>query len=65
MLSHVYRTVYLYCWCKSRPLSIVYTVQSTLSTAKLIIEFTKRLPGFASLHQQDQVTLLKVRVILC
>jgi hypothetical protein len=40
------------------------SLQSTLATAKLIIEFTKRLPGFLSLHQQDQVTLLKVISLL-
>ena len=33
--------------------------QTTLATVKLIIEFSKRLPGFQSLCQKDQLSILK------
>ena len=39
--------------------TLVQMTQTTLATVKLIIEFTKRLPGFQSLCQKDQLALLK------
>ena len=39
--------------------TLVQMTQTTLATLKLIIEFTKRLPGFQSLCQKDQLAVLK------
>lgn len=39
--------------------ALVQMTQNTLVTVKLIIEFTKRLPGFQNLCQTDQLVLLK------
>ena len=39
--------------------NLVRMRQNTLATVKLIIEFTKRLPGFPNLCQTDQLILLK------
>ena len=39
--------------------TLVQMTQTTLATVKLIIEFTKRLPGFQSLCQRDQLAVLK------
>ena len=39
--------------------TLVQMTQTTLATVKLIIEFTKRLPGFQSLCQKDQLAVLK------
>eukprot|EP00092_Neocalanus_flemingeri_P039251 GFUD01042730.1.p1 GENE.GFUD01042730.1~~GFUD01042730.1.p1 ORF type:complete len:567 (+),score=144.29 GFUD01042730.1:107-1807(+) len=39
--------------------ALVQMTQNTLVTVKLIIEFTKRLPGFQNLCQTDQLILLK------
>jgi len=39
--------------------ALVQMTQNTLVTVKLIIEFTKRLPGFHNLCQTDQLVLLK------
>jgi len=39
--------------------ALVQMTQNTLATVKLIIEFTKRLPGFLNLCQTDQLILLK------
>ena len=39
--------------------TLVQITQTTLATVKLIIEFTKRLPGFQTLCQRDQLAVLK------
>lgn len=41
------------------PRSLRYITESTILTVQLIVEFSKRLPGFQSLCREDQVTLLK------
>jgi ecdysone receptor len=38
--------------------------EMTILTVQLIVEFAKRLPGFDKLVREDQITLLKVTVIL-
>jgi len=46
--------------CSDRgPRSLRYITESTILTVQLIVEFSKRLPGFQSLCREDQVTLLK------
>ena len=39
--------------------ALTQMTENTLATVKLIIEFTKRLPGFQNLSQTDQLVLLK------
>ena len=39
--------------------TLLQMTQTTVVTVRLIIEFTKRLPGFSNLCQADQMTLLK------
>lgn len=39
--------------------ALIQMTENTLATVKLIIEFTKRLPGFQNLSQTDQLVLLK------
>jgi hypothetical protein len=34
--------------------------EMTILTVQLIVEFSKRLPGFDKLEREDQITLLKV-----
>ena len=41
------------------PQSLRYITESTILTVQLIVEFSKRLPGFQSLCREDQVTLLR------
>lgn len=38
-----------------------HLAELTILSVQLIMEFTKRLPGFATLCKDDQLTLLKVR----
>lgn len=38
--------------------------EMTILTVQLIVEFAKRLPGFDKLVREDQITLLKVMIIL-
>jgi hypothetical protein len=34
--------------------------EMTILVVQLVVEFAKSLPGFASQHKEDQITLLKV-----
>ena len=36
-----------------------HITETTILTVQLIVEFSKRLPGFQSLCREDQITLLK------
>ena len=50
-------------WVETEPFS-QYAAQLLATTdlnAKLIVEFTKRLPGFLALNQHDQIAILKVQ----
>lgn len=38
-----------------------HITEITILTVQLIVEFSKRVPGFDSLLREDQITLLKVR----
>lgn len=38
--------------------------EMTILTVQLIVEFAKRLPGFDKLVREDQITLLKVIVLM-
>lgn len=38
--------------------------EMTILTVQLIVEFAKRLPGFDKLVREDQITLLKVTVLI-
>lgn len=37
-----------------------HITEMTILTVQLIVEFSKRLPGFDKLEREDQITLLKV-----
>lgn len=37
-----------------------HITEMTILTVQLIVEFSKQLPGFATLQREDQITLLKV-----
>lgn len=37
-----------------------HIAELTILTVQLIVEFSKRLPGFDTLLREDQITLLKV-----
>jgi len=39
-----------------------HITEMTILTVQLIVEFSKRLPGFDKLEREDQITLLKVCV---
>lgn len=41
-----------------------HVTEITILTVQLIVEFSKRLPGFDTLLREDQITLLKVRFVL-
>lgn len=40
-----------------------HITEITILTVQLIVEFSKRVPGFDTLQREDQITLLKVREI--
>jgi len=42
-----------------------HITEMTILTVQLIVEFSKRLPGFDKLEREDQITLLKVRMLNC
>lgn len=41
-----------------------HITEMTILTVQLIVEFSKRLPGFDKLEREDQITLLKVNLSL-
>jgi len=38
-----------------------HVTEMTILTVQLIVEFSKRVPGFDTLLREDQITLLKVK----
>ena len=40
-----------------------YITEITILTVQLIVEFAKGLPAFTKIPQEDQITLLKVKVV--
>lgn len=42
-----------------------HITEITILTVQLIVEFSKRVPGFDTLSREDQITLLKVNFFYC